>query len=39
MSQALNEAVIVSVARSGIGKPYRGAFIDTEAPVLGGHVI
>ena len=39
MSQALNEAVIVSVARTGIGKAYRGAFNDTEAPVLGGHVI
>ena len=36
---ALNEAVIVSVARTGIGKAYRGAFNDTEAPVLGGHVI
>ncbi|NKF20927.1 acetyl-CoA C-acyltransferase [Solimonas marina] len=33
------EAVIVSVARTGIGKAYRGAFNDTEAPVLGGHVI
>ncbi len=35
----MNEAVIVSVARTGIGKAYRGAFNDTEAPVLGGHVI
>ena len=34
-----NEAVIVSVARTAIGKAYRGAFNDTEAPVLGGHVI
>jgi acetyl-CoA C-acetyltransferase len=34
-----NQAVIVSVARTGIGKAYRGAFNDTEAPVLGGHVI
>ncbi len=33
------EAVIVSVARTAIGKAYRGAFNDTEAPVLGGHVI
>ncbi len=35
----MSEAVIVSVARTGIGKAYRGAFNDTEAPVLGGHVI
>jgi acetyl-CoA C-acetyltransferase len=35
----MNEAVIVSVARTPIGKAYRGAFNDTEAPVLGGHVI
>jgi len=34
-----NEAVIVAVARTAIGKAYRGAFNDTEAPVLGGHVI
>jgi acetyl-CoA C-acetyltransferase len=35
----MNEAVIVSVARTPIGKAYRGAFNDTEAPVLGGHVV
>jgi acetyl-CoA C-acetyltransferase len=35
----MTEAVIVSVARTGIGKAYRGAFNDTEAPVLGGHVV
>jgi len=35
----MNEAVIVSVARTGIGKAFRGAFNDTEAPVLGGAVI
>jgi acetyl-CoA C-acetyltransferase len=35
----VNEAVIVSIARTAIGKAYRGAFNDTEAPVLGGHVI
>ncbi|MDR3419390.1 MAG: acetyl-CoA C-acyltransferase [Nevskia sp.] len=35
----MQEAVIVSVARTGIGKAYRGAFNDTEAPVLGGHVV
>ena len=33
------ETVIVSTARTPIGKAYRGAFNDTEAPVLGGHVI
>jgi acetyl-CoA C-acetyltransferase len=37
MSQ--QEAVIVSTARTPIGRAYRGAFNDTEAPVLGGHVI
>lgn len=35
----MSEAVIVAVARTAIGKAYRGAFNDTEAPVLGGHVI
>ncbi|MGH8539784.1 MAG: acetyl-CoA C-acyltransferase [Stenotrophobium sp.] len=35
----MTEAVIVSVARTPIGKAFRGAFNDTEAPVLGGHVI
>ncbi len=35
----MNEAVIVSVARTAIGKAYRGAFNDTEAPVLGGAVV
>jgi acetyl-CoA C-acetyltransferase len=35
----MDEAVIVSTARTPIGKAYRGAFNDTEAPVLGGHVI
>lgn len=33
------EAVIVSTARTPIGKAYRGAFNDTDAPALGGHVI
>lgn len=33
------EAVIVSTARTPIGRAFRGAFNDTEAPVLGGHVI
>lgn len=35
----MTEAVIVSVARTAIGKAYRGAWNDTEAPVLGGHVV
>ncbi|CAG9176892.1 acetyl-CoA C-acyltransferase [Cupriavidus pinatubonensis] len=35
----MNEAVIVAVARTPIGKAFRGAFNDTEAPVLGGHVV
>jgi acetyl-CoA C-acetyltransferase len=35
----MQEAVIVSTARTPIGKAFRGAFNDTEAPVLGGHVI
>ena len=33
------DAVIVSTARTGIGKAYRGAFNDTEAPGLSGHVV
>ncbi|MFT5507959.1 MAG: acetyl-CoA C-acetyltransferase [Hyphomicrobiaceae bacterium] len=33
------EAVIVSTARTPIGKAYRGAFNDTAAQALGGHVI
>jgi acetyl-CoA C-acetyltransferase len=32
-------AVIVAAARTPIGKAYRGAFNNTEAAVLGGHVI
>ncbi|MCY1342732.1 3-ketoacyl-CoA thiolase [compost metagenome] len=35
----MKEAVIVSTARTPIGKAFRGAFNDTEAPVLGGHVV
>lgn len=35
----MKEAVIVSTARTPIGKAYRGAFNDTESPTLGGHVI
>ena len=33
------EAVIVATARTPIGRAYRGAFNDTDAPALGGHVI
>ena len=35
----MREAAIVSTARTGIGKAYRGAFNDTEAPVLTAHVV
>ncbi len=35
----MREAVIVSTARTGVGRAYRGAFNDTEAPVLSGHVV
>ena len=33
------DAVIVSTARTPIGKAYRGAFNNTDAATLGGHVI
>ncbi|MCB1666453.1 MAG: acetyl-CoA C-acyltransferase [Pseudomonadales bacterium] len=33
------EAVIVATARTPIGKAYRGAFNNTDAPSLGGHAI
>jgi acetyl-CoA C-acetyltransferase len=35
----MREAVIVSVARTPIAKAFRGAFNDTEAPKLAGHVV
>jgi acetyl-CoA C-acetyltransferase len=35
----VREAVIVAVARTPIGKAYRGAFNDTSAQTLAGHVI
>jgi acetyl-CoA C-acetyltransferase len=35
----MREAVIVSTARTGVGKAYRGAFNDTEAPVLSSHAV
>jgi len=35
----MREAVIVSVARTPIGKAYRGAFNDTQGQALGGHAV
>ncbi|VAV89217.1 3-ketoacyl-CoA thiolase @ Acetyl-CoA acetyltransferase, partial [hydrothermal vent metagenome] len=35
----MREAVIVSTARTPIGKAYRGAFNDTQHQALGGHAI
>ncbi len=35
----MREAVIVSTARTPIGKAYRGAFNNTDAASLGGHAI
>jgi len=35
----MREAVIVSTARTPIGRAYRGAFNDTPSPTLAGHVI
>lgn len=35
----MREAVIVSIARTPIGKAYRGAFNDTQAQELAGHAI
>jgi acetyl-CoA C-acetyltransferase len=35
----MREAVIVSTARTPIGKAYRGAFNATHGPTLGGHAI
>ena len=35
----MREAAIVSTARTGVGKAYRGAFNDTEAPFLSAHVV
>src|ERR1700732_160888 len=33
------EAVIVSTARTGVGKAYRGALNNTEGPTMAGHVM
>ncbi len=35
----MREAVIVSTARTPIGRAYRGAFNNTEAPTLAGHAV
>jgi acetyl-CoA C-acetyltransferase len=35
----MREAVIVSTARTPIGKAYRGAFNNTDSPTLGGHAV
>lgn len=35
----MREAVIVSTARTPIGRAYKGAFNATQAPTLGGHAI
>lgn len=35
----MREVVIVSTARTPLGKAYRGAFNNTESPTLAGHVI
>jgi acetyl-CoA C-acetyltransferase len=35
----MREAVIVSVARTPIGRAYRGAFNNTQAQALGGHAV
>ncbi|MFX6728738.1 acetyl-CoA C-acyltransferase, partial [Acinetobacter baumannii] len=35
----MTEAVIVSTARTPIGKAYRGAFNNTHGATLGAHVV
>ena len=35
----MREAVIVSTARTPIGRAYRGAFNDTQAQALGAHAV
>lgn len=35
----MREAIIVSTARTPIGRAYKGAFNDTHGAVLGGHVV
>ncbi|MFK3819718.1 acetyl-CoA C-acyltransferase [Pseudomonas sp. NPDC089407] len=36
---SMNDVVIVATARTALTKSFRGSFNDTEAPVLGGHVV
>lgn len=35
----MREAAIVATARTAIGRAYKGAFNDTEAPVMSAHVV
>ena len=35
----MNDAVIVSTARTPIGKAYRGAFNNLESPTMAAHVL
>jgi acetyl-CoA acetyltransferase len=35
----MTDAVIVSTARTGVGKAYRGALNNTDGPTMAGHVI
>ena len=35
----MREAVIVSTARTGIGRAYKGSLNNTKSPSLAGHVI
>lgn len=35
----MREAAIVSTARTGIARAFKGAFNDTDAPRLAGHVM
>ena len=35
----MREAAIISTARTAVGKAYRGAFNDTEAPRMAAHVV
>src|SRR5690606_28122336 len=36
---SMKDAVIVSTARTPIGRAYRGAFNNTETAILGGHAV
>ncbi|MCV6594102.1 MAG: acetyl-CoA C-acyltransferase, partial [Silicimonas sp.] len=35
----MKQAVIVSTARTGLAKSYRGAFNETHGATMGGHAI